>query len=68
MPKRALGFVIDDEPRRPRPLTAAEKAAVKRAEADIKAGRLHDHDDVAKRLRRRAVEIAGRASKSVKLR
>jgi predicted transcriptional regulator len=60
MPKHVLKFAIGDEPRRPRALTTAEKAAVKRAEADIKAGRLHDHDDVAKRLRRRATEIAGR--------
>lgn len=57
MPKRALKFAVDDEHRRPRPLTTAEKAAVKRAEADVKAGRTHDHDIVAKRLRRRAVEI-----------
>jgi len=68
MPKRALKFAIDDESRQPRPLTAAEKAAVKRAEADIKAGRLRNHDDVAKRLRRRAVEIAGRAPKSAQSR
>ena len=64
MPKRALKFAIDDEPRRMRPLTASEKAALKRAEADIKASRLHDHDDVAKRLRQRAAAIVGRARKS----
>ncbi|HEY5607606.1 MAG TPA: hypothetical protein VIM38_04645 [Alphaproteobacteria bacterium] len=52
--KRAAGFTIYDEDRKSPSLTAAEKAALKRAEADIKAGRLHDHVDVAKRLRQRA--------------
>ena len=47
MAKNAPGFMIDDEERKPPPLTAAEKAAIKRAEADVKAGRLYDHDDVA---------------------
>ncbi len=50
------------------PLTPAEKAAVARAEADVKAGRLHDHDDVAKLLRRRAAEIVERAAKPLKSR
>ena len=57
MAKNTIGFVIQDEEHESAPLTAAEKAAVERAEADVKAGRLHDHDDVAKRLRRRAAEI-----------
>ena len=68
MAKNALGFTIDDADRKSPPLSAAEKAAVQRAEADAKAGRLHDHDDVAKRLRRRGTEIVERASKPVKQR
>ncbi|HKO08694.1 MAG TPA: hypothetical protein VJ487_13350 [Alphaproteobacteria bacterium] len=39
-------------------LTPSEMAAVEHAEADVKAGRLHDHDDVAKRRRACALEIA----------
>ena len=42
------------------PLTLDEQAAVKRAEADIAAGRLHDHEDVARWLRQRAKEIVDR--------
>ena len=49
--------MIDDEGRASLPLTAAEKAAVKRAEDDIKAGRVKEHDKVAERLRHRAAEI-----------
>ncbi|MSO89658.1 MAG: hypothetical protein EXQ89_06810 [Rhodospirillaceae bacterium] len=60
--------MIDDEDRKSPALTSAEKAAVKRAEADVKAGRLHDHDDVAKWLRRRAAEIVKHARKTAKLR
>ncbi len=66
MAKNAPGFAIDDEERKPAPLTAAEKAAIKRAEADVKAGRLYDHDDVAKWLRQRAAKIVERARKTVK--
>ena len=47
-------------------LTDAEKAALKRAEADIEAGRVHDHDDVVKRLRQRASDIVKRSGKSAK--
>lgn len=61
MPKNQAGFMIDDERRASPPLTAAEKAAVKRAEDDIKAGRVQEHDKVAERLRHRAAEIVGRA-------
>ncbi len=68
MAKNALGVTIDDEDSDSPALTAAEKAAVKRAEADVKAGRLHDHADVAKWLRRRAAEIVKHARKAVKLR
>ncbi|HKO09024.1 MAG TPA: hypothetical protein VJ487_15035 [Alphaproteobacteria bacterium] len=57
-----------DKVRESPPLTPAEKAAVGRAEADVKAGRLHDHDDVAKLLRRRAAEIVERAAKPLKSR
>lgn len=64
MAKSSTGFTIDDRERAVRPLTAAERAAIKRAEADVKAGRLHDHDDVAKRLRQRAAAIVARATKS----
>jgi hypothetical protein len=68
MAKNAPGVTIGDEDRKSPPLTAAEKAAIKRAEADVKAGRLYDHDDVVKWLRKRAAEIVERARKSVKLR
>ena len=68
MAKNALGFTIDDADRKSPPLAAAEKAAIKRAEADVKAGRLYDHDDVAKWLRQRAAAIVERARKTVKLR
>jgi predicted transcriptional regulator len=63
MSKSARVFRIDEAAPPSAPLTAAEKAALKRAEADIKAGRLHDHDDVAKWLRQRATEIVGCAIK-----
>lgn len=68
MAKNALGFAIADEDRKSPPLTADDKAVIERAEADVKAGRLHDHDDVAKWLRQRAARIAERARKTVKLR
>ncbi|MBI3516513.1 MAG: hypothetical protein HY060_20975 [Proteobacteria bacterium] len=68
MAKGATGFTLDDDDRKSPPLTAVEKAAVKRAEADAAAGRLHEHRDIAKWLRRRAAEIVERARKSVKLR
>ena len=57
MAKNAPGFAIEDGERKSPPLTAVEKAAIKRAEADVKAGRLYDHDDVAKWLRQRAAAI-----------
>lgn len=62
MPNGLTEFRIDDGEREWRPLTVAETAAIKRAEADVKAGRLHNHDDVAGRLRRRAAEIVARAA------
>jgi predicted transcriptional regulator len=68
MPKNVAISAIDDEDRKSPPLTAAERAAIKRAEADVKAGRLHDHDDVAERLRLRAAEIVERARKAAKRR
>jgi predicted transcriptional regulator len=58
MSRDGFRFAIDDHDGKSQPLTAAEKAAIKRAEADVKAGRLYDHDDVAKWLRQRAIEIA----------
>jgi len=68
MSKKLPTFAIGDENRTPPPLTAAERAVIKRAEADVKAGRLYDHDDVAKWLRQRAARIVRRARKTVKLR
>jgi hypothetical protein len=50
------------------PLSAAEKAAVERAEADIRAGRVHDHESVAAWLRRRAAAIVKRRRKSARSR
>ncbi len=47
-------------------LSAAEKAAIERAEADIKAGRVYEHDEIAKWLRERAAEIVDRARKALK--
>jgi predicted transcriptional regulator len=64
-PKRAP-YAVDDELNKSTPLTEEERAAVKRAEADILAGRLHDHEDVAKWLRQRAKEIVERAYKRPK--
>lgn len=48
------------------PLTGAENAALDRAEADIETGRLRDHSEVAKWLRRRAAGIVERAGKAPK--
>jgi hypothetical protein len=61
MAKNAPGFTIDDHARPSPPLTPEETAAIKRAEADVEAGRIHDHDEVAKRLRQRAAGIVERA-------
>ena len=55
--------MIDVEESKSPPLTLAEKAAIKRGEADIKAGRVHEHDEVAERLRKRAADLAERARK-----
>lgn len=63
MAKSQARFVIENEGGKSSPLTAAEKAAIKRGEADIEAGRVYDHDQVADQLRRRAAEIADRARK-----
>jgi predicted transcriptional regulator len=68
MARNVAPFAIDDEDRKPAALTAEEKAALRRAEADIKAGRLHDHADVAKWLRKRAAEIVSRVKKPAKSR
>ena len=66
MAKNAPGYTLDDPDGEARPLTASEKGAIERAEADVKAGRLHEHADVAKWLRERAAEIVERARKSIK--
>ena len=66
MSKNAARSTIDSADRVSPPLTAAERASIKRAEADVKAGRVYDHDDVAKWLRQRAADIVGRARKSAK--
>jgi len=68
MPKNVAVATIKQDDRKPPPLTAVERAAVRRAEADVKAGRLHDHADVAERLRKRATEIVGRAGRAAKRR
>jgi len=67
MAKNDRGFTLDSEPPAA-PLTEAEKAAIERAKADVAAGRLHDHEDVAARLRRRAAEIVARARKASSIR
>jgi hypothetical protein len=67
MAKKPVDFMIDDENHESPALTAEEEAAVGRAEADEKAGRLHSHDDIAKWLRERAADIVKRARKSVNL-
>jgi hypothetical protein len=64
MRKNTPAFTLDDQDQKSPPLTTAEKAAIKRARADVKAGRVYDHDEVAKRLRRRAADIVTRANKS----
>ena len=66
MAKSIPAHTIDDRERRSADLSAAEKAAIKRAEADIKAGRVHEHDEIAKWLRERAAEIVDRARKALK--
>jgi predicted transcriptional regulator len=65
MPKNQAKAAAEESP--PLPLTAAEKAAIRRSEADIAAGRVHDHDDVSARLRQRAVEVVDRARRSGKM-
>jgi hypothetical protein len=42
-------------------LTDEERLAVERAEADVVAGRMRDHEDVRKWLRQQAREIIERA-------
>ena len=64
MAKSARSFAIDDEEHTSPPLTAAEKVAIKRAKADVKAGRVHDHEDIAAWLRQRAATIVKRARKA----
>lgn len=64
MAKNAAGRRVVDDVGKPAPLSEAEKAAITRARADVKAGRLHDHDEVAERLRRRAAEIVNGAKKA----
>ena len=67
MAKKPVAYMIDDENRKSPALTAEEEAAIGRAEADVKASRLHSHDDIAKWLRERAAEIVKRARRSVNL-
>jgi predicted transcriptional regulator len=66
MPPKPAPYAVDDELDEAVPLSEEELAAVKRAEADILAGRLHDHEDVAKWLRQQAKEIVERAYKRSK--
>ena len=55
-------YSLYDDPGETAPLTEEEQAAVKRAEADVAAGRVYDHDEVARWLRHRAKEIVGRGN------
>jgi predicted transcriptional regulator len=55
-------YSLDDNLRETAPLTREEQAAVRRAEADVAAGRLHDHAEVTRWLRQRAMEIVSRAA------
>ena len=68
MTPKPAPYAVDDEMDEATPLSEEERAAVNRAEADILAGRLHDHEDVAKWLRQRAKEIVERAYKRAKTR
>ncbi len=61
-------FAVDDRLEPTEPLTAEERATIRRAEADIAAGCVQDHAHVAKWLRRRAREIIESAGKRPKLR
>jgi predicted transcriptional regulator len=66
MPPKPAPYAVDDELDEAVPLSEEELGAIKRAEADILAGRLHDHEDVAKWLRQQAKEIVERAYKRSK--
>ena len=66
MAKHAVGYTSDDDEPKPTPLTRVEKASVRRAEADLKSGRVRDHDAVAEELRLRARTIVERARKAAK--
>jgi hypothetical protein len=68
MPRNTAGFTLDDQDIEAAPLSAEDKAALERARADVENGRLHDHDDVAKRLRKRAADITGNQDPSSKRR
>jgi predicted transcriptional regulator len=63
MVAKVAPYAIDDHLDETTPLTEEERAAVERAKADIAAGRIHTHEDVAKWLRQRAREIVERAHK-----
>jgi predicted transcriptional regulator len=61
MASKSAPYAIDEKVTDTLPLTDEEREAVKRAEADVAAGRVHDHEAVAEWLRRRAKEIVERA-------
>jgi predicted transcriptional regulator len=62
MALRPSPYSSDDDLRETPPLTPEEQAAVTRAKADVAAGRLHDHAEVARWLRQRAKEIGSSAA------
>jgi predicted transcriptional regulator len=66
MTKSAPAYGINDKERRSADLSAAERDSIERAEADIKAGRIHEHDEIAQWLRERASAIVERARKALK--
>jgi predicted transcriptional regulator len=66
MSKSVPAYTIDGKERQSADLSAAERASVERAEADIKAGRVHEHDEIAQWLRERASAIVERARKALK--
>jgi hypothetical protein len=68
MRRKVPAFAGDDPARSSPPLTQAELVTIRRADADIAAGRLRSHVEVARWLRKRAAEIINRASSRAQLR